>query len=56
MKSSPEIGEGTVIMAGVVINADTHIGIGACAVIIRDVPDGATVIGNPGRVINHPKK
>lgn len=104
-----EIGEGTVIMAGVTINVDsqigqhciintnasidhdctiedfvhispnvslagnilvgegTHVGIGACviqgvkigkwctigagAVIIRDVPDGATVVGNPGKTI-----
>lgn len=104
------IGEGTVVMAGVSINADvtigkhciintnasvdhdcavedyvhlspnvalggsvkigegSHIGIGACviqgiqigkwcaigagAVVIRNVPDGATVVGNPGRIIN----
>lgn len=103
------IGEGTVVMAGVVINAEavigkhciintnasvdhecvienyvhlspnvalagnvtvgegTHVGIGACviqgvsigkwctvgagAVVIRDVPDGATVVGNPARII-----
>lgn len=25
--------------------------IGAGAVIIHDVPDGATVVGNPGRII-----
>lgn len=104
-----DIGEGTVIMAGVTINADvtigkhciintnasidhdcvvenyvhlspnvalagnvtigegTHVGIGACViqgvkvgkwctlgagtVVIRDIPDGATVVGNPGRII-----
>lgn len=104
-----DIGEGTVIMAGVTINAEatigehciintnasvdhgcviedyvhlspnvalagnvkigegTHVGIGACviqgvkvgkwctvgagAVVIRDIPDGATVVGNPGRII-----
>lgn len=109
LSSRTVIGDGTVIMAGVSINADasigkhcivntnasvdhdcvisdfvhispnvalagdvhvgegTHVGIGACviqgvrvghwctigagAVIIRDVPDGATVVGNPGRVI-----
>lgn len=105
------IGTGTVIMAGVSVNADvtigkhciintnssidhdcviedfvhlspnvalggsvlvgegTHVGIGACiiqgikigkwctigagSVIIRDVPDGCTVVGNPGRIIKN---
>ncbi len=104
-----QIGEGTVVMAGVTMNSGvrmgahciintnasidhdcriedyvhvspnvalagdvhvgqgTHIGIGACviqgikigkwctigagAVVIRDVPDGATVVGNPGKII-----
>ena len=104
-----EIDEGTVLMAGTVVNADaqigkhciintnasidhdclledfvhispnaslagnvfvgegTHVGIGACviqgvkigrwctigagSVIIKDVPDGCTVVGNPGRII-----
>lgn len=104
-----EVGEGTVIMAGVSINSDvrigkhcivntnasidheclisdfvhispnvalagnieigegTHIGIGACiiqgvrigkwctigagSVIINNIPDGCTVVGNPGRII-----
>lgn len=51
----------------VYIGGGTHVGIGACviqgirigrwctigagAVIIKDVPDGSTVVGNPGRVI-----
>lgn len=111
VSSRSEIGEGTVVMAGVVINSEaiigkhciintnasidhdcviedyvhlspnvalagnvcigegTHVGIGACviqgikvgkwctvgagAVVIRDVPDGATVVGNPARIIKH---
>jgi|SRR5690606_731514 len=57
-----------VALAGnVTIGEGTHVGIGACiiqgvkigkwctigggTVVIRDVPDGATVVGNPGRVI-----
>jgi len=55
------------LAGGVSVGEGTHIGIGACviqgirigkwctigagAVIIRDVPDGATVVGNPGRII-----
>jgi sugar O-acyltransferase (sialic acid O-acetyltransferase NeuD family) len=55
------------LSGGVRVGEGTHIGIGACvipgiqigkwatigagAVIINDVPDGATVVGNPGRVL-----
>lgn len=55
------------LAGGVYVGEGTHVGIGACviqgvrigkwctigagAVIIRDVPDGATVVGNPGRII-----
>ncbi len=55
------------LAGGVTIGEGTHIGIGACvipeikignwatigagSVIIKDVPDGAVVVGNPGRVI-----
>lgn len=49
------IGEGTHIGIGASIIQGIKIGkwctIGAGAVIIRDVPDGATVVGNPGRII-----
>lgn len=55
------------LAGSVIVGEGAHIGIGACviqgkkigkwstigagAVIINDVPDGATVVGNPGRVI-----
>ena len=55
------------LAGGVTVGEGTHIGIGACvlpeikigkwatigagAVIIKDVPDGAVVVGNPGRII-----
>ena len=55
------------LSGGVRVGEGTHIGVGACvipgiqiwkwasigagAVIINDVPDGATVVGNPGRII-----
>ena len=49
------IGEGTHIGIGANIIQGIKIGkwctIGAGSVIIRDVPDGATVVGNPGRII-----
>src|SRR5690606_15484460 len=56
------------LAGNVTVGEGTHIGIGACviqgitigqwctigagAVIIHDVPDGATVVGNPGRIVN----
>lgn len=51
------VGEDTHIGIGAVIIQGIRIGrgctIGAGAVIIRDVPDGATVVGNPGRIIKN---
>lgn len=52
---SCEIGDDVFIGLGVIIIPKIKIGagsfIGAGAVIIRDVPDGAKVVGNPGRQI-----
>lgn len=49
------VGEGTHIGIGACVIQGIKIGkwctIGAGAVIIKDVPDGTTVVGNPGRVI-----
>lgn len=49
------VGEGTHVGIGACIIQGITIGkwctIGAGAVIIKDVPDGATVVGNPGRII-----
>lgn len=54
-----EIGEGTHIGAGASIIPMVKVGkwctIGAGAVIIRDVPDYAVVVGNPGRIIKYNK-
>ena len=50
-----EVGEGTQIGAGAVVIPSIKIGrwcsIGAGAVVIRDIPDYATAVGNPARVI-----
>ncbi len=49
------VGEGTQVGAGAVIIPNIEIGkwctIGAGAVVFRDIPDGATVVGNPGRIL-----
>ncbi len=49
------IGEGTHIGSGSTVIPGIKIGkwctIGAGTVVLKDVPDGATVVGNPGRVI-----
>lgn len=51
------IGEGTHIGSGAIVIPGIKIGqwctIGAGTVVINDIPDGATVIGNPGRIIKY---
>lgn len=51
------VGEGTHIGVGAVVLQNIKIGkwaiIGAGAVVIKDVPDFATVVGNPARIINY---
>jgi len=50
-----QVGEGTQIGIGACVKQGIRIGkwvmVGAGAVIIRDVPDYAVVVGNPGRII-----
>lgn len=52
-----EIGEGTHLGTGASVIPSVKVGkwttIGAGAVIIRDVPDFAVVVGNPGRIIKY---
>jgi acetyltransferase EpsM len=49
------IGEGTHIGSGAIVIPGVTIGkwctIGAGTVVLQDVPDGATVVGNPGRIV-----
>lgn len=53
----PTIGDNVSLGANVVIIGGVHIGnnvtIGAGSVVVKDVPDNAVVVGNPGRVIKY---
>lgn len=44
------IGAGATVIHGITVGGDAIVGAGA--VVIRDVPDGATVVGNPARILS----
>jgi len=52
----PKVGDNVIIYAGAIIAGGVTIGdnavIGANAVVIRDVPAGATAVGNPARLLS----
>jgi len=54
------VGEGSQVGAAAVIIPGVHIGkwatIGAGSVIIKHIPDNATVVGNPGRIVKYTDK
>ena len=54
-KRHPTIGNGVTIGAGAKvlgpITVGNHCKIGAAAVVLKDVPDNCTVVGNPGRIV-----
>lgn len=49
VERSAVVGAGAVLLPGVVIGAGSLVGAGA--VVVRDVPPGATVVGNPARIL-----
>lgn len=57
-KRHPTIGDRVVIGAGAKVLGPVYIGpdarIGANAVVVKDVPDGATAVGIPAVIRNHP--
>ena len=52
----PDIGDGTIIFSGAAIVGKINIGkncvIGANAVVTKDIPDNATAVGVPARIIS----
>jgi serine O-acetyltransferase len=55
----PKVGNGVLIGAGAKILGNVKIGdgskIGACSVVLADVPPHTTVAGVPARIVGHPK-
>jgi UDP-2-acetamido-3-amino-2,3-dideoxy-glucuronate N-acetyltransferase len=51
VKRGASIGSGATILCGIVIGEQAIIGAGS--VVTKDVPGGATVAGNPARLISH---
>jgi UDP-2-acetamido-3-amino-2,3-dideoxy-glucuronate N-acetyltransferase len=54
VKRRAALGTGAVILPGLTIGSGAVVGAGA--VVTRDVPDGATVVGNPAREMSRPIK
>ena len=58
-KRHPTIGNGVTIGAGAKVLGPIRIGdhckVGAGAIVLKDVPDQCTVVGNPGRVVKKDK-
>lgn len=52
VKRRAAVGTGAVILPGLTIGAGAIVGAGA--VVTEDVPDGATVVGNPARLLRAP--
>jgi acetyltransferase-like isoleucine patch superfamily enzyme len=51
IRKGAKIGANVTLLPGVVVGENALIGAGT--VVVRDVPAGAVVVGNPGRVVRH---
>jgi acetyltransferase-like isoleucine patch superfamily enzyme len=51
LRKGAKVGANSTILPGIVIGENALIGAGS--VVVRDVPDGAVVVGNPARVIKN---
>src|SRR5262245_7039339 len=58
-KRHPTLGQGVVVGAGAKVLGGFIVGagarIGSNAVVVREVPEGATVVGIPGRIVEEPQ-
>lgn len=54
IKSGAKIGANSTILPNIVIGKDALVGAGS--VVVKNVPDGAVVVGNPARIINNISK
>jgi acetyltransferase-like isoleucine patch superfamily enzyme len=54
IRTGAKIGANATILPGVEVGA--HALVGAGAVVVRDVPPGAVVVGNPARIVNDVSK
>ena len=46
-----KLGAGTIVLPGITIGKNALIGAGT--IVVKDVPDGAVVVGNPGKIIRN---
>jgi len=57
-KRHPNIGNGVTVGAGAKIlgpiTIGDHVKVGAGSIVLKDVPDQCTVVGNPGRIVKGP--
>lgn len=57
-KRHPTLGNNVVVGAGAKVLGNIHIGadvkIGTMAVVVKDVPAGCTIVGNPGKIVRLP--
>jgi len=51
IRKNAKIGANSTILPGIVIGENALVGAGA--VVVRDVPDGAVVVGNPARIVKN---
>ena len=54
VRRGASIGTGAVVLGGIEIGARATVGAGA--VVTRDVPPGATVVGNPARILRNDER